>query len=117
MELLAGVSGFDSRRVLDTVDARKVASLIAWRWMRGRENPPDVLTVRDRIDVEGPEYRRVVYERLRAWLESGAEDDGTRMLFVGVRRSLNRITGDVELLARVARRLQAQPSFAGGLDV
>ena len=24
-------------------------------------------------------------ERLRAWLESGVEDDGTRMIFVGVR--------------------------------
>ena len=40
--------------------------------------------------------------RLRAWLESGAEDDGTRMLFVSVRRNLNRITGDVGLLVAVA---------------
>ena len=32
-------------------------------------------------------------ERLRAWLESGAEDDGTRTLFVAVRRNLNRIAG------------------------
>ena len=44
-------------------------------------------------------------ERLRAWLESGAEDDGTRMIFVSVRRNLVRITGDVELLVAVARRL------------
>ncbi|MBK5191338.1 MAG: hypothetical protein JJE19_07590 [Methanosarcinales archaeon] len=44
--------------------------------------------------------------RLRAWLESGVEDDGTRMLFVSVRRNLNRITGDVELLVAVARRLR-----------
>jgi hypothetical protein len=42
--------------------------------------------------------------RLRAWLESGVEDDGTRMIFVSVRRSLNRITGDVGLLVAVARR-------------
>ena len=47
------------------------------------------------------------------WLESGAEDDGTRMLFVGVRRNLSRIAGDVGLLARVARRLQAEGRWMG----
>ena len=52
-------------------------------------------------------------ERLRAWLESGVEDDGTRMLFVAVRRSLDRITNDVGLLARVARRLQAEGRWMG----
>jgi hypothetical protein len=52
-------------------------------------------------------------ERLRAWLESGVEDDGTRMLFVAVRRNLNRISGDVGLLAMVARRLQAEGSWRG----
>jgi hypothetical protein len=52
-------------------------------------------------------------ERLRAWLESGVEDDGTRMLFVAVRRNLNRISGDVGLLARVARRLQAEGRWDG----
>ena len=51
--------------------------------------------------------------RLRAWLESGVEDDGTRMLFVSVRRNLNRITGDVELLVAVARRLQAKGRWMG----
>ncbi len=51
--------------------------------------------------------------RLRAWLESGAEDDGTRMLFVSVRRNLNRITGDVGLLVAVARRLQAEGRWMG----
>ena len=66
VELLAGDSGFESRRVFDAVEARKVAPLIAWRRMRGRDNPPDVLTVRDRIDVEGPEWKRVIYKRLRA---------------------------------------------------
>ena len=44
--------------------------------------------------------------RLRAWLESGVEDDGTRMVFVSVRRNLNRITNDVGLLVAVARRLR-----------
>ena len=52
-------------------------------------------------------------ERLRAWLESGVEDDGTRMVFVSVRRNLNRITGDVGLLAAVARRLQAEGRWMG----
>jgi hypothetical protein len=37
--------------------------------MMGRENPPGVLTVKDRIDVEGPEHKRVVYKRLRAMVE------------------------------------------------
>ena len=41
------------------------------------------------------------------------EDDGTRMLFVGVRRSLNRIAGSVGLLARVARRLQSEGRWEG----
>ena len=45
-------------------------------------------------------------ERLMAWLESGAGDDGTRMVFVSVRRSLVCITGEVGLLVAVARRLQ-----------
>jgi len=52
-------------------------------------------------------------ERLRAWLESGVEDDGTRMLFVSVRRNLNRITGDVGLLVAVARRLQREGRWMG----
>jgi hypothetical protein len=38
--------------------------------LEGRENPTGVLTVKDRIDVEGPEYLRVVYKRLRAMVES-----------------------------------------------
>jgi len=69
LELLVGDSGFDSRRVLDAIEARKVAPLIAWRRMRGRENPPGVLTVKDRIDVEGPEWMRAIYKRLRAVVE------------------------------------------------
>ena len=51
--------------------------------------------------------------RLRAWLESGVEDDGTRMVFVSVRRNLNRITNDVGLLVAVARRLQAEGWWMG----
>jgi hypothetical protein len=51
--------------------------------------------------------------RLRSWLKSGVEDDGTRMLFVGVRKSLSRIAGDVRLMAEVARRLQALDRWEG----
>ncbi len=47
------------------------------------------------------------WERLRLWLESGVENDGARMPFMGVRRSMDRIVGDVELLVAVARRLRA----------
>jgi len=50
---------------------------------------------------------------LRGWLESGVEDDGTRMVFVSVRRSLSRITNDVGLLVAVVRRLQAEGRLMG----
>ena len=69
VELLAGDCGFESRRVFEALEDRKMGNLIAWRRMRGRENPPDVLTIRERIDVEGPEYKRVIYKRLRALVE------------------------------------------------
>jgi len=52
-------------------------------------------------------------ERLGAWLEAGVEDDGTRMIFVSVRRNLIRITDDVGLLAAVARRLQEEGRWMG----
>ena len=69
VELLAGDSGFESHRVFDALESRKMGNLIAWRRMKGRENPPDVLTIRERIDVDGPEYKRVIYKRLRALVE------------------------------------------------
>ncbi len=69
VELLAGDSGFESRRVFEALEARRMAPLVAWRSMKRRVNPPDVLTVKDRIDVEGPEYKRVIYKRLRALVE------------------------------------------------
>lgn len=52
-------------------------------------------------------------ERLRAWLESGVEDDGMRMIFVGVRRGMDRIANDVELFVAVARRLSAEGRMTG----
>ena len=69
VELLAGDSGFESRRVFEALEDRRMAPLVAWRRLKGRDNPDDVLTVRDRIDVEGPEYKRVIYKRLRALVE------------------------------------------------
>jgi len=67
VELLAGDSGFESRRVFEALEARRMAPLVAWRSMKRRVNPPDVLTVKDRIDVEGPEYKRVIYKSGRVW--------------------------------------------------
>jgi hypothetical protein len=39
------------------------------RRARSRDNPVDVLTVKDRIDVEGSEWKKAVYKRLRAVVE------------------------------------------------
>jgi len=35
----------------------------------GENKPPDVLTVKDKITVEGPEHLKVIYGRLRATAE------------------------------------------------
>jgi hypothetical protein len=70
VELLAGDSQFESEQVFDTLNAKKIDRVIPWRRLKGRENPPDVLAVKDRIDVEGPEHLRVVYKKLRAKSES-----------------------------------------------
>jgi hypothetical protein len=70
VELIAGDSQFESGQVLDAFQIRKMGNIIAWKRLKGRKNPQDVLTVKDRIDVEGPEHLRVVYKRLRAKAES-----------------------------------------------
>jgi len=70
VELAVGDSQFESQNTFDALDDRKVGHVIVWRRMKGRANPPDVLTVKDRIDVEGPEWKRVVYKRMRAMSES-----------------------------------------------
>jgi hypothetical protein len=70
VELVAGDSQFESKQVFDALEDRKIGNVIAWRRLEGRVNPPDVLTVKDRIDVEGPEHLRVVYKGLRAMSES-----------------------------------------------
>ena len=70
VELAVGDSQLESQRVFDILEARRMGGLIAWRRLRGRVNPSDVLSVKDRIDVEGPEHLRVVYKGLRAKAES-----------------------------------------------
>jgi hypothetical protein len=70
LELLAGDSQFESKPAFDVLEARKIDNVIPWRRLKRRRNPPDVLSVKDRIDVEGPEHLRVVYKRLRSKSES-----------------------------------------------
>ena len=70
VELVVGDSQFESQRLFDWLGANRIANIIAWKRHRGHVNPPDVLTVKDRIDVEGPEHLRVVYKRLRPMVES-----------------------------------------------
>jgi len=70
VELVAGDSQFESVSVFDALQDRKISNVIAWRRLKSRENSEDVLTVKDRIDVVGPEHLRVVYKGLRAKSES-----------------------------------------------
>jgi hypothetical protein len=70
VELAVGDSQIESQRVFDALEERKMDHIIVWRRMKGRTNPPDVLTVKDRIDVEGPDWKRVIYQRMRAKSES-----------------------------------------------
>lgn len=70
VELAAADSQFESEQVFDSLKARRINSIIPWRRLGGRVSPSDVLSVKDRIDVEGPEYLRVVYKRMRAMVES-----------------------------------------------
>ena len=70
VELVAGDSQFESEQVFDVLNSRKIAGIIPWRRLEGRENPPCVLSVKERIDVEGPEHLRVVYKMLRSKSES-----------------------------------------------
>jgi len=82
MELLARDSGFESRRVFEALDARKVENLVVWRRIRG-ETPPNVLTYkRLRAVVEGFISRvkcRLGYRRLM-W--QGLENAGIHVSLV-----------------------------------
>lgn len=70
VELVAADSQFESEEVFDILRTKRIINIIPWRRLKGRINPSDVLSVKDRIDVEGPEHLRVVYKRLRAMVES-----------------------------------------------
>jgi len=58
VELLAADSQFESQAVFRLLNSLKIGPIIAWRRLKSRESPPDVLTVKDRIDVEGPEWKK-----------------------------------------------------------
>ena len=64
--LLAADSQLESQAVFDLLDSLKISRIIAYRRLKGRENPVDVLAVKDRIDVEGPEWKKRIYKRLQA---------------------------------------------------
>ena len=66
VELLAGDSQFESQMIFSLLESRKMSHVIPWRRLKRRVNPAEVLSVKDRIDVEGPEHLRCVYHRLRA---------------------------------------------------
>jgi len=70
IELVAADSQQESPTVFQSFEEKKIKHVIPYRRLKGRENPPDVLTIKDRIDVEGPEYLRCIYKRLRAMSES-----------------------------------------------
>jgi len=67
LELLAGDSGFESQAVFDLLDSLKIGHVIAWKRLKGRETPPDALSVKYCIDVEGPEWKRVIYKGFGRW--------------------------------------------------
>jgi len=56
VEFIAADSQLDSQSVFDSLESRKVGHIIARRRMRGRVNTPDMLTIKDRIGVEGPTH-------------------------------------------------------------
>ena len=70
IELVAADSQQESPRVFQCLEEKKIGHVIPWRRLKGRDNPPDVLTVKDRISVEGPEYLHCIYGRLKAMSES-----------------------------------------------
>jgi hypothetical protein len=81
VELLAGDSQFESQAVFDLLDSLKIGHVIAWRRLKGRDNPPDVLSVRDRINVEGPGWKKAIYRRLRAVVEGFNDRAKSRLAY------------------------------------
>ena len=66
VELLVGDSQFESQMIFGLLESHQMSHIIPWRRLKRRVNPDTVLSVKDRIDVEGPEHLRCVYHRLRA---------------------------------------------------
>jgi hypothetical protein len=66
VELLAGDSQFESQMIFSFLESCKMSHVFPWRRLKRRVNPDTVLSVKDRIDVEGPEHLRSVYHRFRA---------------------------------------------------
>lgn len=56
-------------------------------------------------------------KRLRRWLETGEEDDTTRMLFVHIRRNVPQIRRDLGLMLEVINELRLQGRFAGRMPL
>jgi hypothetical protein len=52
-------------------------------------------------------------KRLIQWLQTGEEDDTTRMIFVAVRRNTNHLTNDLNLLRLTATKLRAEGRWMG----
>jgi len=69
VELLAADSQFESQSIFQLLESLRISHIVTWRRLKHRVNPDTVLSVKDRIDVEGPEWMRVVYKRLRAVVE------------------------------------------------
>ena len=69
VELLVGDSQFESQLIFGLLESRKMGYVIPWRRLKRRVNPGTVLSVKARIDVEGPKHLRCVYHRLRATCE------------------------------------------------
>ena len=61
MVLYVASMWLESQATFDLLDELKMSHVIAWRKLKGRVNPPYVLSVKDRIDVEGPEWLRGIY--------------------------------------------------------
>ena len=70
VEIVAGDSQFESQTVFTILEEKKITHLIPWRSLKGRVNPPEQLVVKARIDVEGPGWKRLLYKKLRAMVES-----------------------------------------------
>ena len=69
VELVAGDSQFESKPLFAVLEQKKIGRIIPWRRLKRRANPQEELVVTGRIDVEGPEWKRVIYKRLRAMVE------------------------------------------------